>query len=100
MTELAQEISETIRKYRGDAGLEEYTNRPTTDLLKKGPKEDLDQLYNDMGLSELDRLYESSGTTAEALEQALELGEQWEKRVTDYFLQRATVDSMADLTIE
>jgi len=47
----------------------------------------------------LDRLYEEN-SLAESLEEAYQMGEDWERRATNYLLQKATIDQLEGLTLE
>jgi len=99
MTTLAEEVQEVIERYQGQDELRQYQNLQTTELLKKGPKEELDTLQTRMAHENLDMLYEEN-SLAESLEEAYQMGEEWERRATNYLLQRATVDQLENLKIE
>lgn len=99
MTTLADEVERVIERYQGQDQLNQYQNMRTTELLKKGPEEELDTLQTQMAHDNLDSLYEEN-SLAESLEQAYEMGEEWERRATNYLLQRATIDQLENLKLE
>ena len=58
MTNLAREVEQVIERYQGQDRVGHYQNLQTTELLKKGPEEELDALQINMDHENLDRLYE------------------------------------------
>lgn len=99
MTTLAEEVQEVIERYQGQDQLREYQTLQTTELLKKGPEQELDTLQTRMAHENLDMLYEEN-SLAESLEEAYQMGEEWERRATNYLLQRATIDQLENLRLE
>jgi len=99
MTNLAQEVENVIERYQGVDRVGRYQSLQTTELLKKGPEEELDALQMEMDHENLDKLYEQN-SLAESLEEAYQMGEDWEHRATNYLLQKATVDQLENLTLE
>jgi|GEM_PF-664426 hypothetical protein len=99
MTNLAREVEQVIERYQGQDRVGHYQNLQTTELLKKGPEEELDALQINMDHENLDRLYEEN-SLAESLEEAYQMGEDWERRATNYLLQKATIDQLEGLTLE
>lgn len=99
MTTLAEEVEEVIERYQGQDNLEQYQDMQTTDLLKKGPEEELDGLQPRMAHGNLDQIYQDNDL-ADALEEAYKLGEEWERRATNYLLQRAAVEGVANMKLE
>lgn len=99
MTTLAEEVQEVIERYQGEDQLGKYQDLRTTELLKKGPEEELDGLQTRMAHESLDELYEEN-SLAESLEQAYEMGEEWERRATNYLLQKSTIDQLENLKLE
>lgn len=99
MTTLAEEVQQVIEKYRGQDELGRYQDMQTTELLKKGPQEELDGLQTKMAHDNLYSLYEENNL-AESLEEAYNMGEEWERRATNYLLQKATIDQLDNLKLE
>lgn len=99
MTTLAEEVQQVIEKYRGRDELGRYQDMQTTELLKKGPQEELDALQTKMAHDNLDSLYQENNL-AESLEEAYRMGEEWERRATNYLLQKSTIDQLENLKLE
>lgn len=99
MTTLAEEVEQVIERYQGQDNLRKYQDMQTTELLKKGPKEELDSLQTRMAHNNLDEVYREN-SLAESLEEAYQMGEEWERRATNYLLQKATIDQLENLRLE
>lgn len=99
MTTLAEEVQQVIERYQGQDELGRHQDMQTTELLKKGPEEELDALQTKMAHDNLDSLYQEK-SLAESLEEAYKMGEEWERRATNYLLQKATIDHLDNLKLE
>ena len=99
MVTLSQEIENVIQKYQGETVLEQYHDMQSTDLLRRGPEEELDSM-DPLNLEAVERIYQSHDSVADALEELYELGESWEENATRYMLQQNLIDELQDIKLE